>query len=87
MPNLENELKELIVKALDLEDITPAEIDSDEPLFVEGLGLDSIDGLELGVAIRKKYKIKVQGSKEEIRAIFRTVRSLARYLERQEPER
>lgn len=86
MPNLEDELKELIVSALDLEDIAPGDIESDEPLFVEGLGLDSIDGLELGVAIRKKYKIKVQGSKNEIRAIFQTVRTLARYLEEREPE-
>ena len=85
MPDLERELKELIVGSLDLEGIAPEDIDSDEALFVEGLGLDSIDGLELGVAIRKKYKIKVHGSKEEIRAIFKTVRTLARYLRAQEP--
>lgn len=85
MFDLERELKELIVSALDLEDINPEDINSDEPLFVDGLGLDSIDGLELGVAIRKKYKIKVQGSKDEIRAIFETVRTLARYLEGREP--
>lgn len=84
MPDFERELKELIVSALDLEDIAPEDIETDEPLFVEGLGLDSIDGLELGVAIRKKYKIKVQGSKEEIRAIFETVGTLARYLRGQE---
>ena len=84
MADLERELKELIVSALDLEDIAPEDIETDEPLFVEGLGLDSIDGLELGVAIRKKYKIKVQGSKEEIRAIFETVGTLARYLKGQE---
>jgi acyl carrier protein len=86
MDNLERELKELIVSALQLEDIVPADIDSNEPLFVEGLGLDSIDGLELGVAIRKKYKIKVQGTKEEIRAIFETVHTLAQYLEKQKPD-
>jgi len=86
MPDLERELKELIVSALHLEGVTPADIDTDEPLFVEGLGLDSIDGLELGVAIRKKYKIKVKGSKEEIRAIFETVRSIARYVAAQEPD-
>jgi len=84
MRNLEPELKELIVTALDLEDVSPEDIDSDEPLFVEGLGLDSIDGLELGVAIRKRYKIKIKGTKEEIRAIFETVRTLARYLEAQQ---
>jgi acyl carrier protein len=86
MPNFESELKELIVSALNLEDIAPQDIDSDEPLFVEWLGLDSIDGLELGVAIRKKYKVKVTGSKQEIRAIFETVRTLARYLEGQQSD-
>ena len=78
--DLERELKELIVSSLNLEDISPEDIDSAEPLFEKGLGLDSIDGLELGMAIRKKYGIKVQGSKEEIRAIFQTVSSIARYL-------
>jgi acyl carrier protein len=86
MPNFESELKELIVSALNLEDIAPEDIDSDEPLFVEGLGLDSIDGLELGVAIRKRYKVKVTGSKQEVRAIFETVRTLARYLEEQQSD-
>ena len=80
MADLERELKELIVSSLNLEDIAPEDIDSGEPLFEKGLGLDSIDGLELGMAIRKKYGIKVQGSKEEIRAIFETVSSIARYL-------
>jgi acyl carrier protein len=80
MADLEHELKELVVSALSLEDITPDEIDSDEQLFVSGLGLDSIDGLELGMAIRKKYGIKPQGTKEEIRAIFATISSLARYI-------
>ena len=80
MVELEHELKELVVSALSLEDITPDDIDSDEQLFVSGLGLDSIDGLELGMAIRKKYGIKPQGTKEEIRAIFATISSLARYI-------
>jgi len=84
--DLERELKELIVSALNLEDLGPDDIDSDEPLFGKGLGLDSIDGLELGVAIRKKYGIKVQGTKDEIRAIFETVRSIARYLAGQESQ-
>ncbi|MGB8412175.1 MAG: phosphopantetheine-binding protein [Candidatus Binatus sp.] len=83
MADLERELKELIVSSLNLEDIAPEDIDSGEPLFEKGLGLDSIDGLELGMAIRKKYGLKVQGSKEEIRAIFETVSSIARYLAEQ----
>ena len=80
MADLERELKELVVSALSLEDITADNIDSDEQLFGSGLGLDSIDGLELGMAIRKKYGIKPQGTKEEIRAIFVTISSLARYI-------
>ena len=83
MADLERELKELIVSSLNLEDIAPEDIDSGEPLFEKGLGLDSIDGLKLGMAIRKKYGLKVQGSKEEIRAIFETVSSIARYLAEQ----
>src|ERR1700691_4439798 len=79
MADLERELKELIVSALNLEDITADDIASDEQLFVNGLGLDSIDGLELGMALRKKYGVKPQGSKEEIRAIFATVSSIARF--------
>ena len=80
MADFERELKELIVSSLNLEDISPEDIESNEPLFEKGLGLDSIDGLELGMAIRKKWGIKVQGSKEEIRAIYQTVGSIARYL-------
>jgi acyl carrier protein len=80
MSDLERELKELIVSSLGLEDVTPDDIQSDEPLFGEGLGLDSIDGLELGMAIRKKYGVKPQGSKEAIRAIFATVTSIASFI-------
>ncbi|MBF6568202.1 MAG: acyl carrier protein [Candidatus Binataceae bacterium] len=83
MSELERELKELIVRALSLEDLKPEDIDSNEQLFVTGLGLDSIDGLELGMAIRKKYGIKPVGSKEEIRAIFATVSSIARFIHSQ----
>ena len=58
MDDIERDLKRLIVTALNLEDIAPEEIGSEEPLFGEGLGLDSIDGLELGVAIRKAYGVR-----------------------------
>ena len=55
MPSLEEEVKRLIIDVLQLEDITPVDIDCEAPLFVDGLGLDSIDALELGVAIYKRY--------------------------------
>ena len=77
MSDLEQELKVLIIESLDLEDMTPDEIDSDETLFVEGLGLDSIDALELGLALQKKYNIKVDSDAEETRQHFKSVKTLA----------
>ena len=73
----------MIVQALMLEDISPEEIDADEPLFGEGLGLDSIDALELGVAIRRQYGIQIETVNEEVKAHFANVRSLARFIETQ----
>ena len=81
MDELEQEIKKLIVEALMLEGIAPDEIRSDEPLFVEGLGLDSIDALELGVAIRKKYGIRIDAATDEIKAHFQNVRSLAKFID------
>ena len=81
MDELEQEIKKLIVEALMLEGIAPDEIGSEEPLFVEGLGLDSIDALELGVAIRKKYGIRIDAATDEIKAHFQNVRSLAQFID------
>jgi len=81
MSSLEQELKELIVEALMLEDVTPGEIDSEAPLFGEGLALDSIDGLELAIAIERKYGIKMEASNDETRAAFASVKALATYVE------
>ncbi|WP_114395617.1 phosphopantetheine-binding protein [Oleisolibacter albus] len=75
--SLEAEIKLLIIKSLDLEDVQPADIGSDLPLFGEGLGLDSIDALELGVALQKRYGIKIDGRSDEIRGYFRSVSTLA----------
>jgi acyl carrier protein len=77
---MENELKQLIIEALDLEDTSVADIDSHEALFNEGLGLDSIDALELGLAIRKKYNIKIDSEKEDVVKIFSSVSTLAEYI-------
>lgn len=81
MEPLETEIKELIIESLKLEEVSPNEIDSEEPLFVEGLGLDSIDALELGVALRKKYGISIESVNEEIKVHFRNVKSLARFVQ------
>ena len=78
---LELELKQLIIDTLELEDVTPDDIDPDEPLFVEGLGLDSIDALELGLALQKTYGIKLEADSEETRRHFANLRSLAALVE------
>ena len=81
MSDTEFDLKKLIVTALKLEDIQPEDIKSDEPLFGSGLGLDSIDALELGVAIRQSYGIKIETVSEEVKAHFSNVRSLAKFID------
>jgi acyl carrier protein len=80
---LESEIKILIIEALKLEDLTPDGIDSEEPLFGEGLGLDSIDALELGVALRKRYDIRIESVTDEVKAHFSSVRSLAQFVRTQ----
>jgi len=80
MKETEQALKELIIEALNLEDLTPDDIDTEAPLFGEGLGLDSIDALELGVAVRRKYGVNLDVDTEEIRDHFASVASLARFV-------
>ena len=77
---VEEEIKELIIKSLELEDITPSDINEDEPLFIDGLGLDSIDALELGMALKKKYNLKMSSNKEENKKYFYSVKTLADYV-------
>ena len=84
MDDLELEVKRLIVSSLKLEDIRPEEIDSEEALFADGLGLDSIDALELGVALRKTFNVTFDTVTEEVKAHFANVRSLARFIAAQQ---
>jgi acyl carrier protein len=81
--NLEAELKKLIIEALVLEDIAPEEIETEAPLFVEGLGLDSIDALELAMALEERYGVKIEDDPDENRRIFASVRSLADFVNAQ----
>lgn len=74
---LEQEVKELLIEALNLEDITPADIDSEAAIFNDGLGLDSIDALELGLALQKHYGLTLKADSEETRHHFASIRSLA----------
>jgi len=84
MSELLKELKVLVVDALHLEDLSPDDIGDDTPLFADdGLGLDSIDALELGVALHKKYRIKLERGDQKIREHFRSVRTLAELIRAQ----
>ena len=83
MDDLEQELKALIIDVLKLEELRVEDLDSDERLFGEGLGLDSIDALELGVALRQRHGLKIETVTEEVKAHFATVRSLARFVRSQ----
>lgn len=80
MDDLAEELKTLLIEALELEDIGPADIDTDAPLFGDGLGLDSIDALELGVAIQKRYDLKIDTTSEDIGKWFYSIKSLSEYI-------
>lgn len=79
MENLVKELKEEIIKALNLEEMTPEDIDENDALFGEGLGLDSIDALELIVLLEKKYGIKFANPAEG-KDVFKSVATIADYV-------
>lgn len=83
---LEHELKQLIIEALDLEDITVDDIDTDAALFVDGLGLDSIDALELGVALQKKYGLTLSADADSNRQHFASIAALARFVAAHRPQ-
>jgi len=80
MSDLARELKALIISSLNLEHLTPDDIGDEVPLFDEGLGLDSIDALELGLAIKKNYNIVLDEDDEKIREHFASVSSLVRFI-------
>ncbi|MBX2809797.1 MAG: acyl carrier protein [Cellvibrionaceae bacterium] len=77
----ELKMAELLVDALNLEDITAAEIDPEAPLFGEGLGLDSIDALEIALAISQEYGLQMRAEEEATQQAFTTLRSLAAFVE------
>src|SRR6201991_5307347 len=78
MDSLKLEIKQLLIEALDLEDLTPADIDDDAPLFAtDGVGLDSIDALEIGIVLRKHYQLTIAANDEGTREHFRSINTLA----------
>ena len=79
MEELKRQLKEQVIKELNLEDTKPEDIENDAPLFGEGLGLDSIDALELIVLLEKDYGIKLKDPKEG-KAIFESIGVMADYI-------
>ncbi len=79
LPEIKKELKKLLVKELSLDDITPDDIDDNEILFDEGLGLDSLDAVEIAVLVQRKFGVNM-GDIEEKREIFYSVDTLSRFI-------
>ncbi|MGN1392491.1 MAG: phosphopantetheine-binding protein [Succinivibrionaceae bacterium] len=77
---LVNKVKETIIEALNLEDIKPEDIETDAPLFGDGLGLDSIDALELGLAIKNKFGVAISPESENVKEYFYSVATLVKYI-------
>ncbi len=84
MGNLQLEIKNLIIDALGLEDMAAEDIGADLNLFGEGLGLDSVDALELGLAIQKRFGIKIDADAKDTRKHFANVASLAAFVSSQQ---
>ena len=84
MSNLADELKQMIIDVLALEDISIADIDTDAPFFGDGLGLDSIDALELGLALKKRYGIHLNAESTETKEYFKSIQSLVALVEMQQ---
>lgn len=80
MSQLQLEIKHLIIDALGLEDLGLDDIIADQPLFGEGLGLDSVDALELGLAIQKRFGIKIDADAKDTRKHFANVDSLTAFV-------
>ncbi|MCT4706058.1 phosphopantetheine-binding protein [Enterobacteriaceae bacterium H11S18] len=86
MESLQNDIKQLIIDTLNLEEISPDDIDSSAPLFGDdGLGLDSIDALELGLAVKKHYRVVLSAENEAMRQHFYSVATLATFIASQHP--
>jgi acyl carrier protein len=81
---LNEQLKQLLIEKLNLEDTSPEDIEDDMPLFGEGLGLDSLDAVELVVILEKHFAVQVK-SLDEGRSAFRSINALAAYVEERRP--
>jgi acyl carrier protein len=81
LAGLELELKKLVIEALALEDIEPEEIVTGDPLFVEGLGLDSIDALEITMVLEERYGVQIEDDAEQNKKLFASIAALAAFVE------
>lgn len=81
LTDAERELAELLVESLNLDGVAPAEIDPEAPLFGAGLGLDSIDALELSLAISKRYGFQLRSDNDDNRRIFGSLRALSEHVQ------
>lgn len=85
MPSLEEQVKQLLIKSLQLEDMTTDDIETEMPLFGDvGLGLDSIDALELGMAIHKEFGVKLSAESAENKEHFKSVQTIANLIKSQQ---
>lgn len=80
---LSTEIKQLIIDTLNLEGMTPEEIDAEAPLFGDGLGLDSIDALELGLALKNRYGVVLSAESQDMRQHFYSVETLSKFVSAQ----
>ena len=77
---LEDQIRQVILSSVEVDGLTAADLGADRPLFVEGVGLDSIDALEIGAALRRKFQVKFKANSAENREHFRTVSTLATFI-------
>jgi len=77
---LEDEIRQVVLSSVEVDGLTTADLAADEPLFGDGIGLDSIDALEIGAALRKKYQVKFKANSDENREHFRSISSLAKFI-------
>lgn len=84
MDELVKKIKEQVIEVLNLEDVEPEDIETDAPLFGEGLGLDSIDALELIVLLEKQYGLKIEDPKDG-KKIFYSIKTIAEYIKDKSP--
>lgn len=86
MNDLQRDIAQLIIDTLNLEDLQASDIPPEQPLFGQGLGLDSVDALELALALQKRYQIQIASDSKDARQHFATVATLAAFVEAQQAQ-